>query len=345
MKKLLILLLLGMCVLKNSIAVSIVNPTPTPTPPNSSQVHTVAGTTIYNQASVEYLSGNAVATNKSFSKSNISSFVVNELIDLQLIWIDASQIAVNSPDVKRVLTFKLTNTGNGNQNYSLTANNNIGGGTFNPIINGTYIYVENGLSAGLQLDGAYKDKEYIVNDTISLTPGEYKNIYLVYDIPAGLNVSSKGFSQLNVISTTKGVASAQKAGTIDQGTQSSSSLAVILGYTLGKAQSLGNYIVSGLIVKHEKTIISVTDTSGGNIVMSGSQLLYQIKVDISGTGIAKNLKISDILPPELSYVLNSLTLNGVTVSDSNIINGVIAVSLGDQSPNQTFLLKFKTTIK
>lgn len=305
---------------------------------------TVAGTTISNQASIEYSVG--TSNIKSVTQSNVSTFIVNELIDAQLIWIDASQIAVNSPDTKRVLTFKLTNTGNGNQKYSLTANNNIGGGNFTPVINGTYIYIENGLNSGFQLDGAYKDKEYTVNDVVDIGPGEYKNIYLVYDIPSGLSVSSKGFSQLNAVSTTTGVASAQKAGTIIQGVQSgNNTIDVILGYSLGKGQALGNYLVSGLIVKHEKSVVSVTDTSGGSIIMSGSEVIYQIKIDLSGTGIAKGLTISDTLPAELSYVANSMTLNGVAVSDNNINNGIINVVLGDQNPSQTFTLQFKTKIK
>lgn len=305
---------------------------------------TVAGTTISNQASIEYSSGNSGI--KNIAKSNISTFVVNELIDVQLLWVDASQIVVNSPDTKKVLTFKLTNTGNGNQKYTLTANNNIGGGNFTPIINGVYMYIENGLSSGLQLDGAYKDKEYNLNDIVELAPGEYKNIYLVYDIPKGLTVSSKGFAQLNAVSTTQGVSNAQKAGTIIQGVQSgNNTVDVILGYTLGKAQSLGNYIVSGLIVNHEKTVISTVDPLGGNLVMSGSILTYQIKIDISGTGVIKNLKILDSLPNELSYINNSMTMNGVSISDNNVINNNISLSLGDQNSNQSFVLQFKAKIK
>lgn len=305
---------------------------------------TLAGTTISNQASVEYsVSGSA---SKTTTQSNVSTFVVNELIDVQLLWTDASQIAVNSPDTKKVLTFKLTNTGNGNQNYTLIANNNIGGGNFNPIINGTNIYVENGLSSGLQLDGAYKDKEYVVNDLVSLAPGEYKNIYLVYDIPSNLVVSSKGFAQLTATSTSTGVANAQKAGTIIQGVQSGSQLIdVILGYSLGKAQANGNYIVSGLIVNHVKSVVSVVDTVGGNLIMSGSEITYQIKVDISGTGVAKGLVISDQLPNELTYIPNSLLLNNVSISDTNVNNNQINVNIGDQSPNKTFILQFKTKIK
>ncbi len=305
---------------------------------------TLAGTTISNQASVEYLVVGSL--NKSTTQSNVSTFVVNELIDVQLLWTDASQIIVNSPDAKKVLTFKLTNTGNGNQNYTLTSNNSIGGGNFNPIINGTTIYVENGLSSGLQLNGAYKDKEYVVNDVVSLSPGEYKNIYLVYDIPNGLSVSSKGYAQLSVTSTSTCVANAQKAGTIIQGVQSGNQIIdVILGYSLGKSQANGNYLVSGLIVNHEKTVLSILDTSGGNIVMSGSEITYQIKVDISGNGTAKNLVISDQLPIELNYVPNSLSLNGVLISDTNVINNKISVMIGDQSPNKTFILEFKAKIK
>lgn len=305
---------------------------------------TVAGTTISNQASIEYSSVNSGI--KNIATSNVSTFVVNELIDVQLNWVDASQIVVNSPDSKKVLTFKLTNTGNGNQQYTLTANNNIGGGNFTPIINGAFIYIENGLNSGLQLDGAYKDKEYTLSQVVELMPGEYKNIYLVYDIPQLLAVSSKGFAQLNAVSTTQGVSSAQKAGTIIQGIKKGDyTVDVILGHSLGKAQSIGNYIVSGLIVNHEKTIVSITDDKGGNLVMSGSELTYQIKVDLIGLGIAQNLKITDVLPNEITYVNNSMTMNGVALSDNNIVNNTINIQLGNQNSNQSFILQFKARIK
>lgn len=305
---------------------------------------TVAGTTISNQASIEYVIGNS--TNKNITQSNVSTFVVNELIDVQISWIDASQIIVNSPDTKKVLTFKLTNTGNGIQKYTLTANNNVGGGNFTPIPNGAYMYIENGLNSGLQLEGAYKDKEYTMNDLVEVEPGEYKNIYLVYDIPDKLAITSKGFSQLNVISTTSGVLSAPKAGTIIEGVQNKESkIDVILGYSLGKAQSVGNYIVSGLIVSHEKTIVSVKDTLGGTMIMSGSEVIYQVKVEISGKGIAKNLTINDTLPNEITYIENSLTLNGNSINNNYYKNGTINLPLGDKNAQETFLLQFKARIK
>ena len=214
--------------------------------------NTPAGTTISNQASVTFKQG----TNSMTINSNITSFLVNELIDVSLSWVDASQVVVNSPDTKRVLTFKLTNTGNGVQNYILTQNNNIGGGVFNPLINGSIIYIENGLQPGLQLTGAYADIIYSQGNTITLAPNEYKYIYLVYDIPNQLLNNNKGFAQLTAISNTNGVSTAQKPGTIYTA-KNAGEVSIILGYSMGKANATGNYIVSGLLVNHVKSVLSV----------------------------------------------------------------------------------------
>lgn len=307
------------------------------------EANTLAGTTISNQATVEYSIANGIPNTM---QSNVSSFIVNELVDVALDWSDTSQVNVSSPDTNKVLTFKLTNTGNGTQFYKLTENSNLGTGNFNPVpITGVSIYIENGFLSGLQLSGANQDIQYNNGNTIKLEAGEYKYIYLVHNIPSQQLVNYKGFAQLYVESTTNGVANATQAGTILQNVPNGNNLIdVILGYSLGKKYATGNYNVSGLIVNHSKSVLSVVDTIGGNLIMSGSQVEYEIKVDLSGIGDIQNFKISDTLPPEMKYINGTLKLNNTLISDSNVTNNIINVNVGTLTSPNIYKLTFKVLI-
>jgi uncharacterized repeat protein (TIGR01451 family) len=306
-----------------------------------SYANTLAGTVISNFATVDFYQNGK----KLNIQSPVTSFTVNELIDVQLVWIDISPVPVSSPDTQKVLTFKLTNTGNSNQKYSLSQNNQIGGGQFNPIIqnNNQIIYVENGLQPGLQLNGAYLDNIYSNGSTISVEPGESKILYLIYDIPNNQTTNNKGYAQISAISNTQGVSTATKPGLLNGIIENG--VEVILGYTMGKGSAIGNYIVSGVNVTNNKSVINVLDTSGGNVIQSGSIITYQIKGTFTGTGIIKNVQIVDNLPSELSYVNNSLTLNGVSISDTNNVNNNnILINIGDVKANTIVTVTFKAKI-
>ena len=59
-------------------------------------------------------------------------FTVAELINVTLVWQDAANVAVGSPDSNRALSFPLTNTGNGPETFSLARNNAIAGDNYDP---------------------------------------------------------------------------------------------------------------------------------------------------------------------------------------------------------------------
>jgi uncharacterized repeat protein (TIGR01451 family) len=306
----------------------------------SAYASTAAGTIISNVATISFSQGQ---TSGFMLTSQPASFTVNELIDVQLTWVDTSQVSVSTPDYRKVLTFKLTNTGNNTQNYTLSANPSIGGGNFNPIQNGNSIYVENNLQTGLQLTGSYQDTVYNQGSTITLNSGDSKLIYLVYDIPSNLAIGNKGYAQISAISTTQGINLSTKPGTILQTPNKPDAL---VGYSGGHSVATGNYLVNNLQVVATKTVIATKDPQGGNTVTSQSVLTYQISVVISGTGTAKNLTINDTLPTQEDYVPNTLSLNNVALPDSgNVVGDVINVKLGDKNAPQTYNLVFQARIK
>lgn len=308
---------------------------------------TPAGTVISLQAQLQYSEGGVTGLS---THSNVASILVNEIVDVQLNWADASDVAVNSPDYKRVLTFRATNSGNGTQNFSLDANPNIGGGAFNPVPEAVSIYVENGAQAGLQLTGSNADTAYNSGNTISLNAGESKNIYLVYDIPANEPTNSKGYSQLKIVSALPGAATATKAGFDIPGAGAGGSDAII-GYTLARAQALGDYIVSGVLVQTSKSVIAVQDILGGTQVTSQSTLTYQITFNITGNGTAKNITMSDPVPAQETYVPGSMKLNNIPLTDAtdsdagNFTNNTLNLNLGNQIAPQNFTFTYQLKVK
>lgn len=301
---------------------------------------TPAGTSISNQASVTFSQNN----NSGFViRSNVAVFTVNEIIDVQINWADNSQISVSSPDYNKVLTFKLTNIGNGKQQYNLNVNpNNINGSNFNPIAVTPNVYVENNLQSGLQLSGAYIDTTYSPGALVNLEPNETKYIYLVYNIPSNLLINNKSFVQIEAVSNSVGTNN-YLAGTIIHNNDGSQSL---LGHTLGKSKATGNFITNSLQVTSTKSVLNVKDSLGGNIIQSQSILTYQISLDISGSGKASRVQIVDALPVELDYIPNSLLLNNTPLSDNDhIIANKITIPLGDLIAPQKINLIFQTKIK
>ena len=311
---------------------------------NSYALGTPAGTVISLQASLQYAQGNVSGLT---TKSNVASILVNEVVDVQLNWADSSDVPVNSPDYKRVLTFRATNSGNGTQKFSLEANPAIGGGAFNPVAQG--IYVESGAQAGLQLTGANADTLYGSGSVVSLNAGESKNIYLVYDIPANQATNNKGFSQLKIVSALPGAASATRAGTDIPGGGAGGSDAII-GYTLARAQALGDFLVSGVLVQTSKTVSSVQDILGGNQITSQSIVTYQITFNITGTGMAKNIVMQDPVPAQETYVPGSMKVNNVSQTDgkdsdyADFTNNVLNLNLGNQNAPQNFIFTYQMKV-
>ena len=71
-------------------------------------VGTTAGIDISNTATVDYSIGGTAG-----SVNDTVTFRVDEKLDVNVTWQDAANIGVNTPDTNRVLTYLLTNTGNG----------------------------------------------------------------------------------------------------------------------------------------------------------------------------------------------------------------------------------------
>lgn len=310
---------------------------------------TTAGVTISNVATVSYSIGSQVAASIS---SAPATFQVDELIQPTLTWQDASAVAVASPSVNNGLTFLLTNSGNGQETFSLTRTNGplpLPANNYTPL-DGSIgpIFLESGLMAGFQASGPNADTAYLsgVNDP-NLAPNAGQIIYVLSDTPA-VPGNAQGDVMLTAASLTAGAAGTQP-GTALAGLGQGGVFAVV-GTGSAQAAATGSYIASGIGLAVTKTVASIVDPAGTAVPMPGAVLTYQIVAALSGTGTAANLVITDPLPAEVSYVAGSIKVDGMVKTDAadadnaQFSPNTITVSLGDVAAPANVVITFRASI-
>lgn len=310
---------------------------------NASIAHaggTPPGTNITNQASITYTVGGA----QLVQNSNPSTIIVEELINLNLVWQDASNVIVGPGDTGRLLTFLLTNTGNGNESFGLTTDSNVSGDDFNPTFSDLYLDAN-----GNGVYDAGVDAQYAagINDPV-LGADSSTAIFVLHDIPAGLVDADIGNCDLTAASNTgTGAPGSSIPGAGDGGANA------VIGNSGGSATNTGGYVVTTVVVTMLKSA-TVLDPFGGSDAVPGAVLTYTITVDVTGSGTAQGVVITDPFPVNTTYVASSLTLNSGALTDAvdadaGDVNattaGSITIALGnltDASPLQT--ITFNVTI-
>jgi uncharacterized repeat protein (TIGR01451 family) len=108
----------------------------------------------------------------------------------------------------------------------------------------------------------------------------------------------------------------------------------------------GSYRVSAALVTLAKAAIAITDPFGGNTVVPGTVIRYQITATLAGSGTVDNLVVDDPLPAELAFAAGSLTASALPPGESpdddfipagtdntgfDGVNNTVAVTLGTAS--------------
>ena len=291
-------------------------------------VGTTAGIDISNTATVTYTLGGT-----GYNVNDTTIFRVDEKLDVNVVWQDALNVSVNTPDTNRVLTYLLTNTGNGTDDYLLTVDNSIAGDQFDPSLINIYLDANDNGIYDSGTDTLYSPG---VNDP-SLNADESLAIFVLNNIPAALNPGDLGNSQLTATSNTgSGV-----PGTafINAGDNNSDA---VVGNSGGTSNDTGTYEVSSINVSIVKSVM-INDLLGGNQPTPGATMTYTLIVSVTGTGTASGIVITDPIPTDTTYIAESITLNTVPQTDAsdspidesdyNISNvGNITVNLGDMTP-------------
>lgn len=290
-------------------------------------VGTTAGIDISNTATVDY----SIAGSSDSVNSNTVTFRVDEKLDVNVSWQDAANVGVSTPDTNQVLTFLLTNTGNGNDSYALSVQNNLIGDQFNPVFVDIYLDANGNGNFNPGVDTLYIPG---TNDP-ALGADASQIIFVRNNIPGGLNAGDLGNSQLTATSNTGSGA----PGTSFPNAGDNNTTAVV-GTSGGDSSAIGTYEVTNTTVSLLKSVV-ISDQLGGNQPMPGATMTYSIEVSVTGPGTATGVVITDPIPANTTYTAGSLTLNAAALTDvvdadAGDVNGTtpntVTVNLGDLTP-------------
>jgi len=281
-------------------------------------VGTTANTDITNAASADYFIGATPLT----ATSNTTTTTVDELLNLTVVGQDAgNQVTVGPGDINQVLTFQITNTGNGTDSYSLTVTNLLGD-DFDAVPIAIYLDDGDGVfnAADTLLDGS--------NDPV-MNADDVITVFVVADIPLGPLDGDIADVDLRVDSNTAtGVPGTGIAGAGDGGTNA------VIGTSGGTDTATESYLVSDVLVSLFKSV-SIVDPFGGTDPVTGATITYSIDVTVTGGGTASGLVISDPIPANTTYVGSSMTLGGVPLTDG--VDAFDGADFGITTPNTVTL--------
>jgi uncharacterized repeat protein (TIGR01451 family) len=297
---------------------------------------TTAGTKIDNQATASYDGPSGTVT----VPSNTVSLTVDELLDVTIISADPGDVAGIPGATDRVLTFTVTNTGNGSEAFTLASAGTLGGDDFDPAVT-SIILDTNG-------NGAYDtgiDTVYVAgsNDPV-LTPDQSITVFLLSTIPGGAGDGTRGRAQLAADANTgTGAPGTSFAGQGQGGGNA------IVGSTGADADASGYYAVSAATVSFVKSA-TVLDPFGGASAVPGSVITYALVATVDGTGTLNNLAIADAIPAGSTYEPGTLTLQGAALSDAadgdagSFAANSIAVRLGNVAGGQVRTVTFQVQV-
>lgn len=296
---------------------------------------TRAGTVINNTATASYDEGGPTIT----VDSNISTLRVDELLDTVVTWTNPSDVPTTPNATAQVLSFQVTNTGNGAEAFSLATISTIGGDQYDPTV--TAIVIDNG-------NGTYEpgvDTVYLAgtNDPV-LNPDQSITVFVISTTPAGVSDGNRGGVQLTA---------AAKTGTGAPGTsfagQGEGGGNAIVGTTGGDGSDNGYYRVAAATVALAKSAV-VLNPFGGTDAVPGATITYTIVATVTGTGTLNNLTINDTAPAGTTYKPGSMTLGGTGLTDAadadagRLTGSAIAVALGAVPGGQSRTVTFQVTI-
>ncbi|MFL6617076.1 MAG: hypothetical protein ACJ8MH_00655 [Povalibacter sp.] len=262
---------------------------------------TPAGTSIPSTAQVTYtLGGSSQSTS-----SNTVTVIVAEILDV-VVTVGSTK-TVSPGAAQQALLFTVTNTGNGNEAFPLTAlSAGVTGDDFDPQLASTAIYFDSDNSN----DFSAADIAYVPgsNDP-ALAPDANVRVLVLNNIPAVVADGAHGRTQLTATART----GSGTAGTVFAG-QGDGGLDAVTGTSGASRTQFGEYIVAGLQLSAVKTQ-TIVDSFGGTRAVPGARINYQVIVAVAGSGTAPAAVFSDSIPANTSYVAGSLQLNGASLSD------------------------------
>ena len=294
-----------------------------------------AGTLIENTASATYDTGSGPQT----IDSNTVTIRVDELLDVTITSVDAGPVGATPGEA--VLSFEVTNTGNGPEAYTLTPNPTVSGNDFEVLVesiavdsNGNGVY-----DPGVDeiLTGPQTTEELAANETIT--------VFVIVTVPD--DVTDGQLSSVDL--TAEAVTGSGSPGDVFAG-QGVDDGDAIVGLTTATATATGSLQI-GLTSVDLKKSATIVDPFGGDSAVPGAVVTFTIIAEVSGSGSVDDLVVSDAIPDETTYVASSLALDGTPLTDAvgddageaSDLDG-ISVDLGTVAAAATHTITFDVTL-
>ena len=296
---------------------------------------TLAGTPIENTASASYDDGGTTVT----VDSNTVSLIVDEILDIAVTSADPGDISVRPNESDAVLSFTVTNGGNGPEAVVLAVDPNMAGDDFDPDSVTFFIDTDGNGSYDAGTDTLYNAASPPV-----LSPDETITVFILGDIPTGAADGERSEVQLTGTAAT----GSGTPGTVFAGQGEGGGDAVV-GSTGATDDDSGFYAVIDATLDLTKSA-TVLDPFGGSTQIPGSVITYRLTAETTGSGSIDNVVITDAIPGDTTYVDESITLDSAgltdaTDADAGIFDGTeIAVTLGTVAGGTTNIIEFQVVI-
>jgi uncharacterized repeat protein (TIGR01451 family) len=307
---------------------------------------TAAGTTISNLATVNYNVGGVAQapigsspSGNSAGAGTATTFLVDNKVNLTLTEVTGGPTSPVAPgSTNDVTIYKLTNTGNAAEAYTLTPAN-VAGGTpaggagfgadnqdmLNTGPNPLRVFVSVAACSGASATPAYNAGTDTATSIASLAADACKYVFIVADAPAAAvngQFASVRLSARSDVNNTPGTAEVQTAGA------DTSAVDVVFADAVGindataardgQASTLGQYAFVSAAIAVAKTSAVISDPFNGAInpkAIPGGVIEYTITVTNTGATATTAATLQDAIPANSTYVASSTSLNGGAVAD------------------------------
>lgn len=298
---------------------------------------TLAGTDIVNVAQASYDAGGGTIT----VDSNTVTIKVDELLDITVASSDPGDVTTTPGASAQLLTYQITNTGNGSEAFTLTADTAKPGDEFDTSFEQIVLDSNDNGVYDEGVDTVYTPGS---NDPV-LNADQSLAVFILSTIPADPDDGDRAEIELSASANTgTGSPGDTFAGQGDGGGDA------VVGATRATAAGSGFFVIQSADVSLVKSAV-IVDQFGGAEAVPGALITFQIIATTTGSGTLNALTISDNIPANTSYVEESITVEGVkqTDSDADADNGsfngsAISAALGAVTGGQTRTISFQVTI-
>lgn len=260
-----------------------------------------AGTLIENTATATYDTGDGPET----VDSNTVTVKVDELLDVTVTSLDSGAIAVTPGEA--VLTFEVTNQGNGPEAFTLTANPAVAGNDFDTTVDAIAVDTNGNGTYDPGVDEILTAPE----TTAVLDPDQAITVFVIVSVPDGVTDTQESDVEL----TADAVTGTGTPGTTFAG-QGVDGGDAIVGSTTASATAVGSLIAQILAVDLAKSA-TILDPFGGTSAVPESVITYTLDATVSGTGSIDNFVVTDAIPAGTTYVAGTLTLDSSPLTDAS----------------------------